>query len=477
MILKNYADWNHFLNQDNEEDIVDTDNTQQYMTQLQQNVENIEHPFACYGSIDIDDKNPPLLHVVQDQDQMKGKKENKHVKRALAFTIDSNLFNDEEIQQLKDLMKPAAFAYKNKTKFDPTYRNALQLPNTLFLFSFGTEKQKLNILHKIKNILMVDEEYDIFCEPYKLNFMSKGGFFKAHVDTPHGEDFFGTLVLCLPISKFEGGNLMIWDNDSEEKKVDCDFAKSLFNYKQYGDGDDRDGKKKQENAKIEWCAFYGDCGHEILKVTAGHRITITFNLYTKQIDAHLMTQHLLANKNDTFGIDPYNLLTFEQNLYFALMSCQFLPNGGKIGFGCTSKYPVGILNDNDVNIHMCKGVDGLIMSCIKKFNFAYSVVPVVDSNGRMLKESWFPDESSYAWIVDDGWDCSKRQLTELTDCQNDNYYRNVEIVNWLNDIEQYAEQGVQTQFYHGNEASESHYYVYAIILIKIPAFGQRIQSL
>ena len=30
---------------------------------------------------------------------------------------------------------------------------------------------------------------------------------------------------------------------------------------------------------IQWAAFYSDCEHEVLEVTDGHRITLTYNLY------------------------------------------------------------------------------------------------------------------------------------------------------------------------------------------------------
>lgn len=34
---------------------------------------------------------------------------------------------------------------------------------------------------------------------------------------------------------------------------------------------------------IQWAAFYGDCEHEVLEVTEGHRITLTYNLYYSSI--------------------------------------------------------------------------------------------------------------------------------------------------------------------------------------------------
>lgn len=33
---------------------------------------------------------------------------------------------------------------------------------------------------------------------------------------------------------------------------------------------------------IQWAAFYSDCEHEVLEVTSGHRITLTYNLYVTE---------------------------------------------------------------------------------------------------------------------------------------------------------------------------------------------------
>lgn len=34
-----------------------------------------------------------------------------------------------------------------------------------------------------------------------------------------------------------------------------------------------------DHASIRWAAFYSDCEHEILEVTSGYRLTLTYNLY------------------------------------------------------------------------------------------------------------------------------------------------------------------------------------------------------
>jgi hypothetical protein len=37
-----------------------------------------------------------------------------------------------------------------------------------------------------------------------------------------------------------------------------------------------------DSSTINWAAFYSDCEHEVMPVTSGHRITLTYNLYMTQ---------------------------------------------------------------------------------------------------------------------------------------------------------------------------------------------------
>lgn len=40
-----------------------------------------------------------------------------------------------------------------------------------------------------------------------------------------------------------------------------------------------DWAAKSDQPLIQWAAFYSDCEHEVLEVTSGHRVTITYNLF------------------------------------------------------------------------------------------------------------------------------------------------------------------------------------------------------
>ena len=83
----------------------------------------------------------------------------------------------------------------------------MQLSNELFTLLLDDNKYEImnDIMSQICNVLVAN--YDIDYQLYKLNFMSQGGFFKSHIDTPHNESFFASLVICLPIATFEGGKL------------------------------------------------------------------------------------------------------------------------------------------------------------------------------------------------------------------------------------------------------------------------------
>jgi predicted 2-oxoglutarate/Fe(II)-dependent dioxygenase YbiX len=93
---------------------------------------------------------------------------------------------------------------------------------------------------------------------YKLLIYDKGSFFVSHRDTEKAPGMFATLVLALP-SQSEGGELVVRHKDREARlELTCD-----------------------EPSEIAFAAFYADCVHEVLPVTAGCRATLVFNLLRK----------------------------------------------------------------------------------------------------------------------------------------------------------------------------------------------------
>jgi hypothetical protein len=98
----------------------------------------------------------------------------------------------------------------------------------------------------------------VSAEFYKLLIYDKGSFFLSHRDTEKQPGMFATLVLALP-SLSSGGELVVRHKDREVK---LELA-------------------SDEPSEMAFAAFYADCVHEVLPVTAGYRATLIFNLVRK----------------------------------------------------------------------------------------------------------------------------------------------------------------------------------------------------
>ena len=70
---------------------------------------------------------------------------------------------------------------------------------------------------------------------------------------------------------------------------------------------------------IQWAAFFSDCEHEVLEVTDGHRLTLTYNLY--------WTDHGPASMADSLNILEPASLHFFTTLQQLLDCPDFLPEG------------------------------------------------------------------------------------------------------------------------------------------------------
>lgn len=98
----------------------------------------------------------------------------------------------------------------------------------------------------------------VTAELYKLLVYDKGSFFVSHRDTEKSPGMFATLVIALP-SQSQGGELVVRHKEHEARlDLSCD-----------------------DPAEITFAAFYADCVHEVLPVTAGCRATLVFNLIRK----------------------------------------------------------------------------------------------------------------------------------------------------------------------------------------------------
>ncbi|KAI4722346.1 hypothetical protein E4T48_01286 [Aureobasidium sp. EXF-10727] len=182
---------------------------------------------------------------------------------------------------LLDILAEASFSSANRAKPAKNKRNA--------------------------NIQSAGTSMGIRAELYKLNVYSGPS---AHVDTPRSETQIGSLVVCLP-SEFEGGVPSV---SHQGNTVGFDWSAS---------------SSIGQTPAIHWAAFYSDCSHEVQEVTAGHRITLTYNLYASRGSG------LLAGKKH--NLDATRLPLYRPLV--DLMRCRtFMSEGGFMAIGLAHAY-------------------------------------------------------------------------------------------------------------------------------------------
>lgn len=210
---------------------------------------------------------------------------------------------DADLQQMLESSAVASFGRGKELVVDKDYRDAYALDPEKFTTSFHLSNTR--ILGEIR-LVLVPDVLNIRAELYKMNiYKAPTGCFKAHVDTPRSGNMFGSLVVCLP-SQFSGGALVTRHNGQQ-----CVY--------------DWSSRTDDQAQKIQWAALFSDVEHEILTVTDGCRVTLTYNLY---------------HCDQLYPVPAVDVTTspFYANLKSALENPHFLRFGGILGFACQHAY-------------------------------------------------------------------------------------------------------------------------------------------
>lgn len=96
---------------------------------------------------------------------------------------------------------------------------------------------------------------DVRADPYKLLLYEEVSFFKKHKDSEKAPGMVGTLVICLP-AKHEGGDVRL--SHMGRDRVFATGQSSAFS--------------------LTALAWFTDVTHEIMQVTSGYRLVLTYNL-------------------------------------------------------------------------------------------------------------------------------------------------------------------------------------------------------
>ena len=185
---------------------------------------------------------------------------------------------------------------------------------------------------------------------------------------------FGSLVVCLP-TQFSGGALAARYGDQVV----------IFDWSSLPD---------DPLSEVCWAAYFSDVEHEILPVTSGHCLTLTYNLYAIQERLHSVPS----------GSPFYSCLQR------AISTPHFMRDGGCLVFDCEHLYAYTSLNEKEQLSHVLKGADYLIFSTANMLNLKVTIKPVSPRASRPWSDwpdytsllPYFPCSTDMHYRVDDG---------------------------------------------------------------------------
>ena len=192
--------------------------------------------------------------------------------------------------------------------------------------------------------------------------------FKAHVDTPRSSMQFGSLVVCLPV-EHQGGQLKV---RHKGKETTFDWS-MLANH----------GKTPH----IEWAAFYSDCEHEIMEVTSGNRLTLTYNLFAVRGAGRLTGKSLTL---DPTRLPLYHAIErmVSRDPFSGKGAIYYVPTqggrlkltcntaGGTLGFWCSHAYAYNHEKEAPLP-ETLKGIDAAVWESFKALGIDVRIAPVV----------------------------------------------------------------------------------------------------
>jgi hypothetical protein len=159
-----------------------------------------------------------------------------------------------QAEKLIAVAESAPFGRGEQTLVDPAVRRTWQIgPDRVHIQGRHWDRPLAAIVARVADGLGVSEPID--AEFYKLLIYDEGSFFVGHRDTEKAPGMFATMVIVLP-STSSGGELLV-RHAGREVRLD---------------------PRCEDPSEAAFAAFYADCVHEVLPITAGCRLTLVYNL-------------------------------------------------------------------------------------------------------------------------------------------------------------------------------------------------------
>ena len=183
-----------------------------------------------------------------------------------------------QAEQLIATAERAPYGRGEETLTDPEVRRTWQIaPERVRLDGRHWPKTFNTIVARVAEGLGVTGKVE--ARLYKLLIYDQGSFFVRHRDTEKAEGMFATLVVVVP-SLSAGGELVV---RHKEREVRLDL-------------------RCEEPSDIAFAAFYADCVHEVLPVTAGYRLALVYNVVRPGRGALPEPPHYAAQEDAVAGL-------------------------------------------------------------------------------------------------------------------------------------------------------------------------------
>ncbi|KAJ6568120.1 hypothetical protein B0H10DRAFT_1965111 [Mycena sp. CBHHK59/15] len=401
-----------------------------------------------------------------------------------ARQIDFGSATVEDLVALTAACQQATFGVNQEDVLDESYRKAGKMDPTKFAARLDVVASGLidAISPDILEGQNAEGEKVLKAEMYKLNVYGPGSFFKAHKDTPRGETMIGSLVVVFPTAH-EGGTLTLehggstWAFESATMLADPTPAA----------------------LKVAYVAFYSDVTHAVEPVTAGSRVTLTYNLYLAEHPTHAASAH---------RIPPAPERTFEETLRALLADPVFLPAGGLLGYGLAHQYPIpsepifnpdGTMKSSRIGyvLKLLKGVDARVRTVSERVGLETHVKVLYDSGDYYEPgHDVLADDVLELEKVNEAYDDVRDHMEQLgvilkrgagparenpeerrrrAGNEEDERERTGQEVHWVTKISDLNRVGSEYLAY-GNDASLKHMYGDAALFVRVPSFGEGIRS-
>lgn len=269
---------------------------------------------------------------------------------------------DPKLQQLLKDCRPATSGHGGENIDDENVQKAAKLEATEFSTTFNPND--CGIVDAVAQALLPGiarpadgvsyglstsrDHWGVVAQLSKLNvYSAPSDRVKPYVDNPREVIQFGSLVVCLP-NQHSGGHLRV-----AHKGVERFF----------GLGSD------STSSSIQWAAFYSDCEHEVLPVTSGHRITLTYQLYVSQLIGGPVSICFPT-------IDP-KLYPLYDRVKEMLSAPAFMKQGGILGWRCKHSYDHTDDTANKRLPYELKGIDVVLFTIFRSLGLRTHVRPVL----------------------------------------------------------------------------------------------------